>query len=181
MSEALPVSCQLTIPRGGFSSNFLSKGGICYDAVWIWWKAWPDLQIAEGWTVEIDPKFINCWTNVQIVPGPLPGLYPVFATKPAFRDVCSVMNNWGANHGAIGYGHIGQDLITMASMLQYPVCMHNVRKMDLWVAADAFGVDKEGRGYELAQFMVLSINNANQQLKYLIKIQYLKTDNSPYW
>ena len=51
---------------------------------------------------------------------------PRLCDKPAFRDVYSVMNNWGANHGAISYGHIGQDLITLASMLRIPVCMHNV-------------------------------------------------------
>jgi L-fucose isomerase len=36
------------------------------------------------------------------------------------------MNNWGANHGALCYGHIGADLITLASMFRIPVCMHNV-------------------------------------------------------
>jgi L-fucose isomerase len=46
--------------------------------------------------------------------------------KGPFRDVYSVMNNWGANHGAISFGHIGDKLITLASMLRIPVCMHNV-------------------------------------------------------
>ena len=65
------------------------------------------------------------------------------------QDVYSVMNNWGANHGAISYGHIGQDLITLASMLRIPVCMHNVDEKKIFrpAAWNAFGMDKEGADY----------------------------------
>ena len=65
------------------------------------------------------------------------------------RDRYSVMNNWGANHGAISYGHIGQDLITLASMLRIPVCMHNVEEDEMFrpAAWNAFGMDKEGADY----------------------------------
>ena len=74
---------------------------------------------------------------------------PRLCEKPAFKDVYSVMNNWGANHGAISYGHIGQDLITLASMLRIPVCMHNVEDNEIFrpAAWNAFGMDKEGADY----------------------------------
>ena len=74
---------------------------------------------------------------------------PRLCEKPAFKDVYSVMNNWGANHGAISYGHIGQDLITLASMLRIPVCMHNVEEDQMFrpAAWNAFGMDKEGSDY----------------------------------
>ena len=74
---------------------------------------------------------------------------PRLCDKSAFKDVYSVMNNWGANHGAISYGHIGQDLITLASMLRIPVCMHNVDENEIFrpAAWNAFGMDKEGADY----------------------------------
>ena len=61
-----------------------------------------------------------------------------------------MMNNWGANHGAISYGHIGADLITLCSMLRIPVCMHNVPEKDIFrpAAWNAFGMDKEGQDYQ---------------------------------
>ena len=69
--------------------------------------------------------------------------------KDCFRDVYSVMNNWGANHGAIAYGHIGADLITLCSMLRIPVCMHNVADRDIFRPScwNAFGMDKEGADF----------------------------------
>jgi len=74
---------------------------------------------------------------------------PRLTDKPAFRDVYSVMNNWGANHGAISYGHIGKDLITLASMLRIPVCMHNIVDDDIFRPSvwNAFGMEKEGADY----------------------------------
>jgi L-fucose isomerase len=67
----------------------------------------------------------------------------------AFKDVYSVMANWGANHGAFSYGHIGADLITLASMLRIPVCMHNVSEDDIFRPSTwaSFGMDKEGSDY----------------------------------
>ena len=67
----------------------------------------------------------------------------------AFKTAYDVMNNWGANHGAISYGHIGADLITLCSMLRIPVCMHNVPESDIFrpAAWNAFGMDKEGQDY----------------------------------
>ncbi|MDR1865170.1 MAG: L-fucose isomerase, partial [Bacteroidales bacterium] len=73
--------------------------------------------------------------------------------KGAFKDVYSVMNNWGANHGAFSYGHIGADLITLASMLRIPVCMHNVSEDDIFrpSAWNSFGMDAENADYRACQ------------------------------
>ena len=72
---------------------------------------------------------------------------PRLTGKGAFKDVYSVMANWGANHGALSYGHIGADLITLAAMLRIRVCMHNVEKIFRPNAWNAFGMDPEGADY----------------------------------
>ena len=136
---------------GGFSSNFLSKGGmpVTMMRLNLIKGLGPVLQIAEGWTVEIDPE-IHQKLNMRTDPTwPTTWFVPRLCDKPAFKDVYSVMNNWGANHGAISYGHIGQDLITLASMLRIPVCMHNVEEDEMFrpAAWNAFGMDKEGADY----------------------------------
>ena len=110
----------------------------------------PVLQLAEGWTVDLDPE-INKVLDKRTDPT-WPTTWFVPRTDPAvdaFKDVYSVMNNWGANHGAISYGHIGKELITLASMLRIPVCMHNVKDADIFrpSAWNAFGMDKEGSDY----------------------------------
>lgn len=137
---------------GGFSSHFLTKGGmpVTMMRVNIVKGLGPVLQLAEGWTVDIDPeihKILDArtdpsWPTTWFVPRLDPN-------NDAFKDVYSVMNNWGANHGAISYGHIGEDLITMASMLRIPVCMHNIQKSKIFrpAAWNAFGMDKEGADY----------------------------------
>lgn len=136
---------------GGFSSHFLSHGGMPVTMMRLNLVKClgPVLQIAEGWTVEIDPE-INKMLDKRTDPTwPTTWFVPRLCDKPAFRDVYSVMNNWGANHGAISYGHIGQDLITLASMLRIPVCMHNVEDDKIFrpSAWNAFGMDKEGSDY----------------------------------
>ena len=136
---------------GGFSSNFLSKGGmpVTMMRLNLIKGLGPVLQIAEGWTVEIDPE-IHQKLNMRTDPTwPTTWFVPRLCDKPAFKDVYSVMNNWGANHGAISYGHIGQNLITLASMLRIPVCMHNVEEDQMFrpAAWNAFGMDKEGSDY----------------------------------
>ncbi|MDE6126971.1 MAG: L-fucose isomerase, partial [Muribaculaceae bacterium] len=136
---------------GGFSSNFLTRGGmpVTMARVNLVKGLGPVLQLAEGWTVDIDPA-INLALDKRTDPSwPTTWFVPRLCDKPAFRDVYSVMNNWGANHGAISYGHIGQDLITLASMLRIPVCMHNVDDDKLFrpAAWNAFGMDKEGADY----------------------------------
>lgn len=140
---------------GGFSSHFLSRGGmpVTMSRLNLIKGLGPVLQIAEGWTVEIDPE-INHALDMRTDPTwPTTWFVPRLCDKPAFRDVYSVMNNWGANHGAISYGHIGQDLITLASILRIPVCMHNVEedKMFRPAAWNAFGMDKEGSDYRACQ------------------------------
>ncbi len=137
---------------GGFSSNFLTQGGmpVTMMRMNLVKGLGPVLQLAEGWTVDIDPEIHEIldkrtdptWPTTWFVPRLDPN-------KDAFKDVYSVMNNWGANHGAITYGHIGKDLITLASMLRIPVCMHNVADKDIFrpAAWNAFGMDKEGADY----------------------------------
>ena len=73
--------------------------------------------------------------------------------KDAFKDVYTVMAKWGSNHGAISYGHIGADLIALASMLRIPVNMHNVDEDKIFrpSAWDSFGMDTEGNDYRACQ------------------------------
>jgi len=84
------------------------------------------LQIAEGHSIDL-PAEVHKVLNDRTDPTwPTTWFVPRVTGQGAFRDVYSVMNNWGANHGAISFGHIGADLIALASMLRIPVCMHNV-------------------------------------------------------
>ena len=140
---------------GGFSSNFLSKGGmpVTMSRLNLVKGLGPVLQIAEGWTVEIDPEIHHTLNIRTDKTWPTTWFVPRLNDKPAFKDVYSVMNNWGANHGAISYGHIGQDLITLASILRIPVCMHNVEESEIFrpSAWNAFGMDKEGSDYRACQ------------------------------
>jgi len=140
---------------GGFSSNFLSKGGmpVTMSRLNLVKGLGPVLQIAEGWTVEIDPDIHHTLNIRTDKTWPTTWFVPRLNEKPAFKDVYSVMNNWGANHGAISYGHIGQDLITLASILRIPVCMHNVEEGEIFrpTAWNAFGMDKEGADYRACQ------------------------------
>ena len=137
---------------GGFSSNFLTKGGmpVTMMRLNLVKGLGPVLQLAEGWTVDIDPE-IHEKLNMRTDPTwPTTWFVPRLCDKPAFKDVYSVMNNWGANHGAISYGHIGKDLITLASMLRIPVAMHNVADEDIYRphAWSAFGTkDLESADY----------------------------------
>jgi L-fucose isomerase len=136
---------------GGYSSNFLSEGGIpvTMSRLNLVKGLGPVLQIAEGWTVEIDPEIHRLLNERTDKTWPTTWFAPRLTDKAAFSDVYSVMNNWGANHGAISYGHIGKELITLASMLRIPVCMHNVDENDIFrpSAWNAFGMDKEGADY----------------------------------
>ncbi len=137
---------------GGFSSNFLTKGGmpVTMMRLNLVKGLGPVLQIAEGWTADVDPEIMKVldmrtdptWPTTWFVPR-------LCHDRDAFKDVYSVMNNWGANHGAISYGHIGADLITLASILRIPVCMHNVEDEKIFrpAAWNAFGMDKEGSDY----------------------------------
>ena len=136
---------------GGFSSNFLSRGGmpVTMSRLNMVKGLGPVLQIAEGWTADVDPEIFEILNKRTDPTWPTTWFVPRLCDKPAFKDVYSVMNNWGANHGAISYGHIGADLITLASMLRIPVCMHNVDEDKIFrpAAWNAFGMDKEGADY----------------------------------
>ncbi|MAZ27696.1 MAG: L-fucose isomerase [Cytophagaceae bacterium] len=137
---------------GGYSSNYLSEGNmpVTMCRINLTKGIGPVLQIAEGWTVSLpenvhkilDERTDRTWPTTWFVPR-------LDDSKPAFKKVYDVMNNWGSNHGAISYGHIGGDLITLASMLRIPVCMHNVPDEDIFrpTAWNSFGTDKEGSDY----------------------------------
>jgi L-fucose/D-arabinose isomerase len=136
---------------GGFSSCFLSKGGmpVTMSRINLVDGLGPFLQIAEGYTVEL-PEDVNEILDRRTNPTwPTTWFVPRTTGKGYFRDVYSVMANWGANHGAISYGHIGKDLVTLASMLRIPVSMHNLRDEDLFRPSSwsAFGMDPEGADY----------------------------------
>ncbi|HBG39860.1 MAG TPA: L-fucose isomerase [Porphyromonadaceae bacterium] len=136
---------------GGYSSKLLSKGGmpVTMCRLNLVKGVGPVLQIAEGWTATfpdevfaiIDKRTDKTWPSTFFVPR--------LTGKGRFADVYSVMNYWGANHGAISYGHIGADLITLASALSIPVNMHNVEESKIFrpSAWASFGSDNEGSDY----------------------------------
>ncbi|MDR0414161.1 MAG: L-fucose isomerase [Prevotellaceae bacterium] len=136
---------------GGFSSKFLTRGGMpCTMMRLNLVKGLgPVLQLAEGWTVDIDPAIHKILDERTDRGWPTTWFVPRLTGSGNFKDVYSVMNMWGANHGAVSCGHIGADLITLASMLRIPVCMHNVGEDDIYrpAAWAAFGMDKENADY----------------------------------
>lgn len=136
---------------GGFSSQFNSKGGmpITLTRLNLVKGLGPVMQIAEGWTVELPEKVHKTLSDRTDPTWPTTWFTPRLTGKGAFTDVYSVMANWGANHGASSYGHIGADLITLASILRIPVCMHNVPEEKIFRPStwNAYGMDKEGSDY----------------------------------
>lgn len=140
---------------GGFSSQFKTAGQmpVTMSRVNISKGLGPVLQIAEGWTVEL-PEGIHDVLDKRTDPTwPTTWFVPRTAGNGPFKDVYSVMANWGANHGAISYGHIGADLITLASILRIPVCMHNVPVDKIFrpSAWNSFGSDQEGADYRACE------------------------------
>ncbi len=136
---------------GGYSSRFETKAEMPATMIRlnIVKGLGPVLQIAEGWTVEL-PREVSdtLWKRTDYT-WPCTWFAPRCTGEGAFKTAYDVMNNWGANHGAISYGHIGADLITLCSMLRIPVCMHNVPEEKIFrpAAWNAFGMDKEGADY----------------------------------
>jgi L-fucose isomerase len=136
---------------GGYSSDFLTEGGmpVTMSRLNLVKGVGPVLQIAEGVTAtlpdavhdKLDKRTNETWPTTWFVPR-LTGTGP-------FKDVYSVMAAWGANHGAVCYGHVGADLITLASILRIPVCMHNVAADQVYRPSywNAFGMDEEGSDY----------------------------------
>lgn len=137
---------------GGYSSNLLTEGGmpVTMCRINLVKGVGPVLQIAEGWTIALPGvvhKILNertdkTWPTTWFVPR-------LSEKSKAFENVYNVMANWGANHGAISYGHIGADLITLASMLRIPVNMHNIEDENIFrpSAWASFGMDPEGSDY----------------------------------
>jgi L-fucose/D-arabinose isomerase len=136
---------------GGFSSQFDTHGvmPVTISRVNLVKGLGPVLQLAEGWTVELPEKIHKILTGRTDPTWPTTWFAPRLTGNGPFTDVYSVMSNWGANHCASSYGHIGADLITLASILRIPVCMHNVtdEKMFRPSSWNAFGMDKEGSDY----------------------------------
>ncbi len=136
---------------GGFSSRFETRAQMPATMIRLNLVKGlgPVLQIAEGWTIELPGEVSDkLWKRTDYT-WPCTWFAPRTTGKGAFATAYDVMNNWGANHGAISYGHIGADLITMCSMLRIPVCMHNVEEEKIFrpAAWNAFGMDKEGQDY----------------------------------
>lgn len=136
---------------GGFSTDFLTKGDmpVTMSRINLVKGQGPVLQIAEGYTVEIEQEVHDILDNRTNPTWPTTWFAPRLTGTGAFADVYSVMANWGANHGAISYGHIGADLIALASILRIPVNMHNVDEDKIFrpSAWASFGMDKEGSDY----------------------------------
>ena len=140
---------------GGFSSRFLTLGGVPFtlSRINLVKGLGPVLQIAEGWSVEL-PKAVHDTLDKRTDSSwPTTWFAPRVTGSGPFRDVYSVMANWGANHGVLTVGHVGADLITLASMLRIPVCMHNVDDEAIYrpTAWAAHGMDSEGQDYRACQ------------------------------
>ncbi|MCG2462373.1 L-fucose isomerase [Flavobacteriaceae bacterium F89] len=140
---------------GGYSSNFLTNGGmpVTMCRLNLTKGLGPTLQIAEGWTINLPEKVYTILDERTDRTWPTTWFVPNVTGEGAFTDVYSVMNNWGSNHGAISYGHIGHDLITLAAMLRIPVNMHNVDDSKIFrpTAWNSFGMDREGSDYRACE------------------------------
>ncbi len=136
---------------GGFSSRFITEAEMPATMIRLNLVKGlgPMLQIAEGWTVKLPEEVSDILWKRTDYTWPCTWFAPRTTGEGAFKTAYDVMNNWGANHGAISYGHIGADLITMCSMLRIPVAMHNVPEDKIFrpAAWNAFGMDKEGQDY----------------------------------
>ncbi|MCQ2462105.1 MAG: L-fucose isomerase [Clostridia bacterium] len=136
---------------GGFSARFLTRSEMPATMMRlnIVKGIGPVMQICEGWTVALpDEVSDKLWKRTDYT-WPCTWFSPRLTGEGAFKSAYDVMNNWGANHGAISYGHIGADLITLCSILRIPVCMHNIDESKIFRPAcwNAFGMDKEGQDY----------------------------------
>ncbi|MDU3155571.1 L-fucose isomerase [Hafnia alvei] len=140
---------------GGYSSRFLTRGGVPFtmSRVNIIKGIGPVLQIAEGWSVELPKDVHDTLDKRTNETWPTTWFAPRLTGKGPFTDVYSVMANWGANHGVLTIGHVGADLITLASMLRIPVCMHNVEDGEIYRPSSwaAHGMDTEGQDYRACQ------------------------------
>lgn len=140
---------------GGLSSQYLTKGGMPFTMhrLNIVKGLGPVLQIAEGWSVELPPEVHNILDKRTNETWPTTWFTPRLTGEGAFTDVYSVMANWGANHCVATFGHVGADLITLASMLRIPVCMHNVPEEKIFRPSSwsMFGQNKEGADFRACE------------------------------
>jgi L-fucose isomerase len=137
---------------GGFSSSFLTRGGmpITMSRINLIKGLGPVMQLAEGYAAELPEEVHHILDERTNPTWPTTWFVPNLTGSGPFRDVYSVMYNWGANHGAFSYGHIGADLITLASMLRIPVYMHNVPEEQIFRPSvwTAFGaMDLQGADF----------------------------------
>ena len=140
---------------GGYSSRFLTTAEMPMTMIRLNLVKGlgPVVQIAEGWSINLpDEVSDTLWKRTDYT-WPCTWFTPRITGKGAFTSAYEVMNCWGANHGAISYGHIGADVITLCSMLRIPVCMHNVEEKDIFrpAAWNAFGMDKESADYRACE------------------------------
>lgn len=136
---------------GGYSSRFVTRAEMPATMIRLNLVKGlgPMLQICEGYTIKLpDEVSDKLWKRTDYT-WPCTWFAPITTGKGPFATAYDVMNNWGANHGAISYGHIGADLITLCSMLRIPVAMHNVDESKIFRPSswNAFGMDKEGQDY----------------------------------
>jgi len=140
---------------GGFSSTFNTRGGmpITMSRINIIKGLGPVLQIAEGHTIDLPEEVHQTLTERTNPTWPTTWFVPRLTGEGNFKDVYSVMANWGANHGAFSYGHLGSQLMALAAMLRIPVCMHNVPEDQMFrpSAWAAFGMDQEGADYRACE------------------------------
>ncbi|OXM84030.1 L-fucose isomerase [Paenibacillus rigui] len=131
---------------GGYSTDFTTRGGMpmTMARINLIKGVGPVLQIAEGYSVELPPEVHDTLDQRSNPTWPTTWFVPNLTGEGAFKDVYSVMNHWGSNHCAVSYGHVGAGLITLASMLRIPVCMHNVPDEQVFrpTVWTAFGVNE---------------------------------------
>ncbi|MEG1311446.1 MAG: L-fucose isomerase [Romboutsia sp.] len=140
---------------GGYSSRFLTEAEmpVTMMRLNLVKGLGPVLQLVEGYTVKLPDKVSDkLWKRTDYT-WPCTWFAPRLTGKGAFTSSYDVMNNWGANHGAISYGHIGADVITLCSMLRIPVSMHNIDEENVFRPScwNAFGMDKEGQDYRACE------------------------------
>ena len=136
---------------GGYSSRYVTRSEMPATMIRLNLVKGlgPMLQICEGYTLNLPEEVSDkLWKRTDYT-WPCTWFAPRTTGKGSFATAYDVMNNWGANHGAISYGHIGADLITLCSILRIPVAMHNVDESRIFrpSAWNAFGMDKEGQDY----------------------------------
>ncbi|WP_418037439.1 L-fucose isomerase [Paenibacillus xylanilyticus] len=119
---------------GGYSADFLTKGGmpVTMTRLNLVKGLGPVLQLAQGYTVDLPDEVHNTLDQRTDPTWPSTWFAPILTGTGAFTSVYEVMNQWGANHGSISYGHIGADLLTLASILRIPVSMHNVPDSEIF-------------------------------------------------